>query len=129
MIIIIYLIINNVNQNSNNRLQSLDLKEAAEFLHIHPITLLRMARSGKVPGAKPGKCWVFIDVDLADWLRAQYKPRASEGGLRNERKQKCHSSDAKTPRLGGLTSPSTGNAYSALLEQKTSNKRKNSTTA
>ncbi|MEQ1848240.1 MAG: helix-turn-helix domain-containing protein, partial [Nitrospira sp.] len=85
-------------------------------MKIHPVTLVRLAKSGDVPGAKPGKCWVFIDVDLADWLRAQYKLRASEGGLRNERKQKiCHSSDVKTPRYGGLTSPSTGNAYSVLL--------------
>jgi excisionase family DNA binding protein len=61
----------------------LTLKQAAEFLHIHPITLLRMAQRGKVPAAKPGKSWVFIDIDLADWLRAQYQVRASEGGSRN----------------------------------------------
>ena len=108
-------------------MRTLTLDQAAEFLHVHPVTLLRMAQSGKVPAVKPGKCWVFIDLDLADWLRAQYATRASEG-IRNERKLTCHSSDAKTPRRGGLISPSTANAYSALLAQKTSSKRKNSTT-
>ena len=110
-------------------MRTLTLDQAAEFLHVHPVTLLRMAQSGKVPAVKPGKCWVFIDIDLADWMRAQYKVRASEGGLPNERKQKCHFSDAKTPRRGGLTSQLTENAYNVLLAQKTSSKRKNSTTA
>jgi excisionase family DNA binding protein len=109
-------------------MRTLTLDQAAEFLHIHPITLLRMAQSGQVPAVKPGKRWVFIDLDLADWLRAQYSARASEGGLRKERKKICHSSDAKTPLFGGLISPSTGNAYSALLAQTTSSKRKKSTT-
>lgn len=63
-------------------MQTLTLEQAAGFLHVHPITLLRMAQAGKVPAAKPGKRWVFIDVDLADWLRAKYALRASEGGLR-----------------------------------------------
>ncbi|OYY43375.1 MAG: hypothetical protein B7Y56_10885 [Gallionellales bacterium 35-53-114] len=110
-------------------IRTLDLEEAAAFLKIHPITLLRLANSGAIPAAKPGKRWVFINIDLTDWLRAQYLPRASEGSLLTERRaKKCHSSDAKTPRYGGLTSPSTGIAYSKLLAQKTNSKRKSSTT-
>ena len=58
-------------------MNTLDLKGAAAFLHIHEHTLERLARNGIIPGAKPGKRWVFLDVDLADWLRAQY-PRSEE---------------------------------------------------
>jgi hypothetical protein len=54
-------------------MKTLNLNEAAAFLHLHPHTLEAKARAGDVPGAKPGKCWVFLDVDLADWLRAQYR--------------------------------------------------------
>ena len=62
-------------------MQTLDLNEAATFLRIHPVTLVRMAQRGQIPAAKPGKKWVFIDIDLAEWLRAQYAPQASSSDL------------------------------------------------
>lgn len=58
---------------SDETMRTLDLNEAAEFLRLHPHTLEAKARAGEIPGAKPGKRWVFIDDDLADWLRAQYR--------------------------------------------------------
>jgi hypothetical protein len=60
-------------------MKTLNLNEAAAFLHLHPHTLEAKARAGEVPGAKPGKCWVFIDVDLADWLREQYRETKTQG--------------------------------------------------
>jgi len=45
---------------------SLDLTEAAAFLGLHPDTLRERAAEGKIPGAKLGKEWRFLDVDLAD---------------------------------------------------------------
>lgn len=98
----------------DRQLRTLTLEEAAAFLHVHSVTLLRMAQAGQVPAAKPGKRWVFIDVDLADWLRAKYALRASGSGNANERKQKCHFSDAKTPRHGGLISPSMGDVPDSM---------------
>lgn len=59
--------------SSHGIMRTLDLTEAATFLHVHPHTLEAKARAGEVPAAKPGKCWVFLDVDLAEWLRAQYR--------------------------------------------------------
>jgi excisionase family DNA binding protein len=53
--------------------QTFNLIEAAQFLRIHPDTLQRRAAAGEIPGAKPGKCWVFVDVDLVEWLRKSYK--------------------------------------------------------
>lgn len=65
-------------------MQTLNLQQAAEFLKIHPVTLQAKAKSGEIPGAKPGKCWVFIDEDLINFLRSQYtehgKRKASKNG-------------------------------------------------
>jgi excisionase family DNA binding protein len=51
---------------------SLNLAEAAAFLGIHGDTLRERAASGIIPGAKIGKEWRFLDVDLAKYLREQY---------------------------------------------------------
>ena len=48
------------------------LKEAAEFLGLHPVTLQQRAKSGVIPGAKIGRSWRFLTVDLVAYLRAQY---------------------------------------------------------
>ncbi|PKO46406.1 MAG: hypothetical protein CVU29_06270 [Betaproteobacteria bacterium HGW-Betaproteobacteria-22] len=52
---------------------TMNLKQAAAYLHMHPVTLLLKAQSGKVPAAKPAKCWVFIQQDLQDFLRGLYR--------------------------------------------------------
>lgn len=66
-------------------MNSLDLEAAAAFLGLHPHTLQARAKAGEIPGAKPGKEWRFLDVDLADYLRSQYpaKQQREEAG--------CHS--------------------------------------
>lgn len=51
-------------------MQTLNLQEAAAFLKMHPEELRRRAKSGRIPAAKAGRSWVFIDIDLADWLRS-----------------------------------------------------------
>ena len=48
---------------------TLTLEEAALWLKMHPHTLERKARAGLLPGAKPGRRWVFIEEDLAEWIR------------------------------------------------------------
>lgn len=53
-------------------MNTLDLQQAAAFLKMHPEEVRRRACSGQLPGAKAGKRWVFIDADLADYLRSLY---------------------------------------------------------
>ncbi len=48
-----------------------DLGQAADFLKVSPCTAQEMAASGELPGAKIGRAWVFLEEDLADWLREQ----------------------------------------------------------
>ena len=56
-------------------MKTFNLREAAAFLHMHPEEVRTRAKRGIVPGAKIGRCWVFIDVDLAEFIRSQYPVR------------------------------------------------------
>ena len=105
-------------------IKTLNIKEAAAFLKIHPVTLSVKAASGEIQGAKIGKRWVFLEVDLIEHIRSQYKWRALQG----ERKEAlCHSTNAKIRPLGGLKSPSLDEKYNDLLGLKTKSKLRNST--
>ena len=99
-------------------MKTLDLIEAAAFVHLHPHTLEAKARIGEVPGAKPGKCWVFIDVDLADWLRSQY--RKNEG-------EECRSTNVGASI--GASGKSAAKELGNLLARKIIRKHKSTTTA
>lgn len=46
----------------------LDTKEAAAFLKIHPKTLQRMARQGRIPAYRIGDLWRFRLSVLNVWL-------------------------------------------------------------
>jgi excisionase family DNA binding protein len=63
-------------------MNTLTLNQAAELLKLHPQTVLQRARAGEIPAAKPGKCWVFIEDDLINWLRSLYNKGddARQGG-------------------------------------------------
>ena len=77
------------------------------------MTLQEKARAGEIPGAKIGKCWVFVDVDLIEHIRSQYPRRV----LQSERKElePCHSTNATTHRIGGSRSATAEEQYSAAL--------------
>jgi excisionase family DNA binding protein len=47
-------------------------EEAAAFLKIHPSTLQKMAIAKKIPGAKVGREWRFVEDDLIEWVRNRY---------------------------------------------------------
>jgi len=53
-------------------MQTLDLEAAAKFLYASTDTIRELAASGELPAAKVGRAWVFVDVDLIEWLRTQY---------------------------------------------------------
>lgn len=111
----------------NSSMRTLDLKEAAAFLKIHPVTLSVKASTGEIQGAKVGKCWVFLEVDLVAHIRAQYKVRALRGV--HEKEKLCHSINVKTLLHGGLNSPSEEKQYKNLLGLTTKSQPKNSMTS
>ncbi len=109
-------------------MKSLTLREAAEFLKLHPEELRRRAKAGLIPGAKTGKCWVFLDVDLAEHLRSLY-PSARQALRVTPGKEvsECHSTNAD--RCGGFVSPPrAASLLDSLLKQKTGKPRRSSTT-
>src|SRR6478609_8455498 len=90
------------------------LSEAAAFLRVHSEKLRRRAKEGLIPGAKVGRAWVFLEEDLAGYLRSLYsRPRqALQVTLRKE--MECHFANAAGP--GGSTLlPPTGSEYAELL--------------
>ena len=46
-----------------------DSKEAGEALGLHPKTVERMAREGRIPSRRIGKYWRFRASDLDAWFR------------------------------------------------------------
>ena len=80
-------------------MSTLSLREAAAFLKIHPVTLAEKARAGEIPGAKVGRAWVFLKIDLEECIRSKYPRRALQGD--SVEVSVCHSSNAKAHRTGG----------------------------
>ncbi|MCB1819038.1 MAG: helix-turn-helix domain-containing protein [Gammaproteobacteria bacterium] len=71
------------------------IDEAAAYLGMHPTSLSRMAKAGKVPAYKPGARWVFDREVLDEWRRKQMWEN-----LRNEAASGCELSRpaARSPR-------------------------------
>ncbi|MGR9044895.1 MAG: helix-turn-helix domain-containing protein [Gammaproteobacteria bacterium] len=109
-------------RTSRNVMNTLTLQQAAELLKLHPQTILQKARAGKLPAAKLGKCWVFIEQDLIEWIRSQYTlPRqdVGQGGTI------CSLKD-QTANTGGIALPlQTAQQYANLLKLTTSVKHRN----
>jgi hypothetical protein len=84
-------------------MNTMDLNEAAAFLRMNPEVLRQKAQAGEVPGAKPGKRWVFLEEDLVQYIRSQYAPDWRATRVADDQEEtSCHFS-AET-KLGGSTS-------------------------
>ena len=46
----------------------LDCGEVARLLHLHPKTVERMAREGRLPAFKVGKRWLFRTTHIDQWV-------------------------------------------------------------
>lgn len=99
-------------------MRTLDLTAAAEYLFCHEDTVVEMISEG-LPAVKVGRKWVFVDVDLIEWLRAQYQT-----GKQPARKA-CRSTSAV--KRGGSISSTTDAKYADLLGLPTSRKPKEPT--
>jgi hypothetical protein len=109
-------------------MKTLDLEEAAQFLKIHPEEVRRRAKAGIIPGAKVGKCWVFIEEHLAAYIQSLYPPLRQALQVGHGEKQLCHS--VNVVKRGGLASPhQAASELDALLQLKTKPKHRNSTTS
>ncbi|WP_408629733.1 helix-turn-helix domain-containing protein [Acidithiobacillus ferriphilus] len=105
--------------------RTFDLQQAADFLQLSKEELRRRAKRGAVQGAKPGKCWAFLEEDLVAYFRSLY-PENRQAAPSLQKEAKCSTNVVK---LGGLTSlHPTASALDSLLAQRTKHRHKNSTT-
>lgn len=96
-------------------MKTLALKEAANFLKMHPEELRRRAKAGLIPGAKLGRAWVFLQDDLADHLRSRYsRPRQALQVTLGKGVENCHFASAVESGGSTYVAPA-GNEYVDLL--------------
>lgn len=96
---------------------TLNLKEAAALLKMHPMSLRRQVVNGIVPGARAGRSWIFIEEDLLNWLRSQYSEEARAAGSNGD--TTCPSTYAQTnpvPSTGADSLPLTESKYADLRD-------------
>ena len=105
-------------------MRTLDLKEAAAFLKMHPQTLRSKAVSGEIPGAKPGKNWVFIEEDLVENVRSQYPANGRASSRIGE--IRCSINETVANITGADSQHQTERRYEDLLKLPPGKKRKNS---
>lgn len=105
----------NINTTKHNSHQTYNLQQAADFLGLHQQTVRQRVLLGEIPGAKVGRCWMFLIEDLVSYLRSLYPSEASQGAIQRS-KTIWHSINAKVS--GGLISPIRDSEYDAALGQK-----------
>lgn len=55
-----------------------DIHEAADFLKVDRTTVLELAQCGELPGARIGRAWVFLRMDLQDYLRDRIRQQTNK---------------------------------------------------
>ncbi len=51
----------------------LTIKEVAKFLGVHPMTVYKFAKQGKIPAFKIGSDWRFHRKYIEEWIDSQMK--------------------------------------------------------
>jgi excisionase family DNA binding protein len=47
------------------------IKELSEYLRVHPTTIYRLLREGRLPGFRVGTNWRFNRIAIQEWERAK----------------------------------------------------------
>ena len=98
-------------------METLDLKQAANFLNMHWQTLREKARNGEIPAAKISKRWVFIKEDLVSHIRSQYASSRSRSQVQHIGDSLCYTNDQTLSSGGVNLSPQMDKEYSDLLKR------------
>jgi hypothetical protein len=84
-------------------------------LKLHPEELRRRAKLALIPGAKVGRAWVFLEDDLADYVRSLYsRPRQALRVTLRKEVEPCHFA-GETASGGSTCALQPENEYAALL--------------
>jgi excisionase family DNA binding protein len=49
----------------------LTLREVADYLQVHPNTIYRLLKQGKIPAVKAGRDWRFHSKEIDQWIAAK----------------------------------------------------------
>ena len=66
----------NAKNNGNRPEQIMTLREVAQYLGLHVMTVYKLTREGRVPAAKIGGQWRFKRDVLDEWLEAEMHKNA-----------------------------------------------------
>ena len=69
-------------------MKTYDLIECADLLKVDRNTVLKIAGTGELPGAKIGRAWVFLEDDVLSFLRKKVQEQS------NARLQGAHEPEA-----------------------------------
>jgi len=64
----------------------LTVEQVAELLHLHPMTIYRLAKEGKLPGFKVGGRWRFQKDAMETWMVDRVQVARLQGEGRAEKK-------------------------------------------
>lgn len=59
---------NNPDIDEKASAQIMTPRQAADYLHLHPITIYRLIKKGELPGFRVGGQWRFKKDLLDDWI-------------------------------------------------------------
>jgi len=62
-------------------------KDVAEFLNIHPLTVQRMAKGGRIPAFKIGTDWRFQRKALDRWIKEKIEYHTTGKERRRSKQQ------------------------------------------
>ena len=97
-------------------MKTFNITEAAEFLGAHKETVRRLVVIGKIPAAKVGRSWRFIEQDLVMHLRNKYSTCDASQGVHNRSNNIWRSKEKMV--FGGLSSLTAENVYEKVLKLK-----------
>jgi excisionase family DNA binding protein len=69
--------------------QIFTIKELSEHLRVHPTTIYRLLRQGRLPGFRVGSNWRFNRAAIEEWEKlqaAELQPPASRGRRKTEKR-------------------------------------------
>jgi len=58
-----------MNMQKDNNKEIMTVKEVADYLNIHPLTVQKYARAGKIPAFKIGTDWRFHKEYIEKWIK------------------------------------------------------------
>ena len=109
-------------------MDTLNLTEAADFLKMHPEEVRCRAKRGLIPASKPGRRWVFIDDDLAAFLRGKYPTQRQALRVTSEKGSAPWASVNEAQSGGSISRHQQASEYEEVLKQGKRPKRTNTTT-